>query len=228
MSEHGELSQKVLAACRILAHRNLVEAFGHFSARIPGTDTFLITPRRSLSQVTRPEHLVVVNFAGDAISDAPEPPLELYIHACLYRTRADIGAIARTHSFNASVLGALGMSVGVVHDFGAILLGEVRTFPFSDLIENNELGVKLAEFMGTSAGTLLRGNGTVIAGRDPIEACIRAVYLEESALIQRRAMQLGEPRFFTPEEIEARGRQLLEPSHLLRAWDHYCLEAGAL
>ncbi len=228
MEEQNGLYQNVLTACRILTHRNLVEAFGHFSARISGTDTFLITPRHSLSLVTRPEHLVLVDIAGNTISGGQQPPLELFIHACLYRARTDIGAIARTHSFNASVLGALGKGVGVVHDFGATLLGEVRTFPLSDLIENEELGVELAEFIGRSAGALLRGNGTVVVGRDPVEACIRAVYLEESALIQRHAMQLGEPLFFTSEEIEARGRQLLEHSHLLRAWNHYRFEAGVL
>lgn len=227
MGEQRELREKILTACRILSHRGLVEAFGHFSARLPGAGTFFITPRRSLALVTRPEHLVEVSLDGRKVSGESDPPLEVHIHSCLYRARADVGAVARAHSFNASVLGVLGLGVRVVHDFGATLLGEARVFPHSDLIETAELGVRLAEFIGQSSGALLRGNGTAVVGRDVVEACVRAVYLEESALIQQRALQLGSPHFFTPDEVESLGKQLLESSQLLRAWEHYRAEADA-
>ena len=227
MAEGHELRQKILTACRILSHRRLVEAFGHFSARAPGAETFFITPRRSLRLVTRAEHLVEVNLDGHKVAGEADPPLEVPIHSCLYRDRAEVGAVARIHSFHASVLGVLGLGVRVVHDFGATLLGGAEVFPESDLIETDELGARLADFIGPSSGVLLRGNGTAIVGRDAVEACVRAVFLEESALIQYRAMRLGSPRFFTPEETEARGRQLLEGAHLLRAWEHYRAEAGA-
>ena len=227
MAAQRELRQKILTACRILSHRGLVEAFGHFSARPPGAETFFITPRRSLRLVTRAEHMVEVDLAGRKVAGEADPPLEVHIHSCLYRDRADVGAVARTHSFHASVLGVLGLGVRVVHDFGATLLGGVEVFPESDLIETAELGARLAAFIGPDSGALLRGNGTAIVGRDAVEACVRAVFLEESALLQYRALRLGSPRFFTPEETEARGRQLLEGSHLLRAWEHYRAEADA-
>jgi len=40
-----ELRGKLASASRILYREGVVEGFGHVSARIPGTDTFLI-PRR--------------------------------------------------------------------------------------------------------------------------------------------------------------------------------------
>jgi ribulose-5-phosphate 4-epimerase/fuculose-1-phosphate aldolase len=110
VGEQSELRGKILTACRILSHRGLVEAFGHFSARAPGAETFLVTPRRGLRPVTRPEQLVEVDLAGRKVSGDSDPPLEVHIHSCLYRARADIRAIARTHSFHASVLGVVSSS----------------------------------------------------------------------------------------------------------------------
>ena len=225
--ERQRIAEEVLAACRILAHRRLCEASGHVSARIPGTEYFLISPRRSLALVRRPWDLVTVDLSGRKVEGAFDPPLETWIDTCLYRARPDVGAVARTHSFVTSVFSILGRPVQPVHNFGAILLGDVRVFPRSELIETEELGTELAAFIGQGTAALLRGNGTVIVGKDVVEACVRAVYLEESALLQYQALQIGEPRYFTPEEVEARGRQLLDSPHLLRAWEHYRLEAGA-
>jgi len=225
MEQRNQIRQDVVTACRILSHRKLVEAFGHFSARIPRTSRFVISPRRSLALVNCVSDLVVAGLDGKKVSGSLEAPLEIHIHSCIYRARPDVGAIARTHSFATSVLAALGRGVGVVHDFGAILLGDIPLFPRSELIETKKLGDELAAFIGSRSGALLRGNGTAIVGSDAMHACLRAIFIEESAALQLEALQAGQPRFLTPEEIRARGRQLLGSAHLLRAWEHYKHEA---
>lgn len=58
-------------------------------------------------------------------------------------------------------------------------------------------------------------------GKDVVEATIRAVYLEESAVLQFNARQLGTPIYFSETETSQRGHQLLEASHMTRAWEHY-------
>ena len=58
MERRSQIGEDVVTACRILSHRKLVEAFGHFSARIPGTGRFIISPRRSLALVDRVSDLV--------------------------------------------------------------------------------------------------------------------------------------------------------------------------
>ncbi len=225
MERRSQIGEDVVTACRILSHRKLVEAFGHFRALVPGTRRFVISPRRSLALVNRVSDLVVVGLDGKKISGSLEPPLEIHIHSCIYRARPDVGAIARTHSFAASVLAVLERSVGVVHDFGSILLGDIPVFPRSELIETKKLGDELAAFIGPRSGALFRGNGTAITGSDVMQACLRAIFLEESAALQLKALQFGQPRFFTPHEVQSRGRQLLGSTHVLRAWEHYKHEA---
>jgi len=216
------IKTNVFIAAQILIHRGLCEAFGHVSARIPGTDQIVITPQASMALVRKPGDLAVVNLEGDIVAGSQRPPLEKWLHTCIYRRRKDVGGIARTHSFTTSAFSILGESVKPVHDFGAILLKDTPVFQDSRLIENREIGDSLAEFIGEDGtAALLRGNGTAVLGKDVIEATIRAVYLEESAMLQFKARQIGTPMYFSAEEVWQRGQQLLQASHIQRAWHHY-------
>jgi len=216
------IKKDVVTASRILIHRGICEAFGHVSARLPEEDLFVITPKASMGSVQKPEDLVTVNLKGERVKGKNMQPLETWLHTCIYRERQDISGIARTHSFTTSVFSILGEEIQPVHDFGAILLGKVPVFQDSRLIENEEIGTRLAGFIGTKeTAVLLRGNGTAILGKDVIEATIRAVYLEESAMLQFKARQIGKPIYFSSQEINERGTQLLESAHILRAWEHY-------
>lgn len=221
-AEVRRIKENVVTAARVLIKRRICEAFGHVSARLPESDLFVITPRASLALIRGPEDLVTVNLQGERVAGTNQQPLETWLHTCIYRLRPDVGGIARTHSFTTSVFSILGEGVKPVHNLGAILLGEAPVFPDSRLIENEEIGTRLAEFIGPrGTAALLRGNGTVVLGRDVIEATIRAIYLEESAILQFKARQVGQPIYFSPQEISERGTQLLDPSHILRAWDYY-------
>jgi L-ribulose-5-phosphate 4-epimerase len=221
-SEVEKIKENMVVASRILIKRGICEAFGHVSARLPGAQLFVITPRASMDSVREPEDLVTINLEGERVEGKNQQPLETWIHTCIYRKRADVGAVARTHSFTTSVFSILGEDIKPVHDFGAILLGKVPVFQDSHLIENAEIGTRLADFIGPQGtAALLRGNGTAVLGKDVIEAAIRAIYLEESAILQYRARQIGQPIYFSEQEVYERGTQLLDSSHILRAWEHY-------
>ncbi len=224
--EWQRIAEDVVKAARILIKRGICEAFGHVSARLPGSDCFLITPSLSMATVGSTEDLVQVNLNGEKVRGNNRQPYETWLHTCLYRARPDVGSVARAHSFTTSAFSVAGESVKPVHDFGAMMLGETPVFLDPQLIVNEEIGTRLAKFIGKGTGALLRGNGTAIVGKDVIEAVIRTIYLEESAMLQLKAKQIGRPIYFSPEEIAERGTVALEGPHMLRAWEHYCREAG--
>src|SRR4051812_26001382 len=91
-----ELRREVLAACRVLTHFRIVEGFGHVTARIPGGERILITPRRALGLVSEAE-LVEIDLDGKQLAGEGRPPLEWPMHLAVYRRRADVMAIARGH-----------------------------------------------------------------------------------------------------------------------------------
>ncbi len=53
-SEWQALAENVVKASKILIKKNLCGAFGHVSARLPGSECFLITPRSSLALINEP------------------------------------------------------------------------------------------------------------------------------------------------------------------------------
>ena len=225
-AEWQQIADNVVKGARILIKRGICEAFGHLSARLPGSDRFIITPSLSMAMVRSTDDLVQVNLKGEKVEGRNRQPYETWLHTGLYRARPDVGGIARTHSFTTSAFSVVGESIKPVHDFGAMMLGETRVFDDPRLITNEEIGTRLAQFIGKGTGALLRGNGTAIVGKDVIEAVLRAVYLEESAMLQYKAKHIGRPLYYTPEEVAERGAVALETPHMLRAWDHYCWEAG--
>jgi ribulose-5-phosphate 4-epimerase/fuculose-1-phosphate aldolase len=224
--ERQKIAEDLVKASKILIKRGICEAFGHVSARLPENDHFLITPSLSLAMVREPADLVEMNLKGEKVEGKNRQPYEVWLHTCLYRARPDVGGIARTHSFTTSAFAIAGEPVKPVHDFGCAMLGETFVFQDPKLIEDEEIGARLARFIGNGAGALLRGNGTAIVGKDVPEAVVRAIYLEESALLQLKAKQIGQPLYFTPKEIQERSVDALKSPHVLRAWQHYCWEAG--
>lgn len=213
-----ELTQIILKACRVMTQRGLVEGFGHVSARADD-GSFVITARKALVLVRRSD-LVQVNLSGERVEGGPRPPVETQLHAAIYRSRPDVGAICRAHSDHVSAFGIAGKAIRPVHGFGCHLGPEVPVFPTWDLISTRALGEAVARALGQGPGIILRGNGWVVVGADVREACVRAIFLDESARLQVLASRLGECIFPGPEEVDARRRSDL-PHEPIRAWEFY-------
>ena len=90
---------EVAQGSRILFGLGIVDAFGHVSRRHPDRpDRFLMSRSMAPGLVT-PEDVVEHDLQGEPVS-APGTRvfLERFIHAELYRARADVGAVAHSHS----------------------------------------------------------------------------------------------------------------------------------
>ena len=218
----------LVRVARVLAAEGLVEAFGHVSARISPRE-FLITPRMALRAVRAGE---LVRLRLEQQQDTKilkvvagrknTVPVEAMMHAALYAQRADVHAIVRDHGAASSAFGIGGRSPRPVHALGGIAGGQVPVFPSAMLISSWEQGRMLADALGDAAAVILRGNGRAVVGSSLIQACIRALFLEESARLELTVHAAGLPcSYLTEEEIAAAGRDLAGPAQLDRAWNHY-------
>ena len=217
----AQVREEVFAACRVLAGEGLVEAYGHVSARLPGSPHVVVTPRYAPSLVRGPEDLVVVDLDGARVAGDADPPLEVWMHTEVYRARPEVGALCRTHSPAATAWSTLGEPLRPVHGFGAFLGVEVPVFPIPFLITDAALGRALAEALGGAAAVLLRGNGQLVTGRRVAEACVKALFLEQSARVHLLARCAGTPRVWTAEEVARRTGPDVPYDHFGRAWDYY-------
>lgn len=216
-----QLREEVLWACRVLAGEGLVEAYGHVSTRIPGSSRFLITPRHAPSLLRGPEDLLVVDLDGRVVQGGGTPPLEVWMHTEVYRRRADVAALCRTHGCAATAWSALGEPLRPVHGFGAFLGAEVPVFWTPFLITDATLGRAVAEALGDGEAVLLRGNGQLVVGHTVGEACVKAIFLEQSARLHLAARSAGRPVVWTAEEVARRTGPDVPYDHFGRAWNYY-------
>jgi len=220
-----QLKQDIVSASRILSQQKLVEGFGHVSARIAGTDHFLITPRIGLALVKKTE-LLTMNLAGAVIDGAQPAPFEAWLHAAIMKAKPRVNAIARIHARGANIFSVADRKLEPVHNHGSFFAGGVPVFSKPDLISNETLGTEVAHALGDQPAILLRGNGQVTVGRTIPEAVMMAIYLEEAAQILYGALQIGTPIPLTLTENQQRQTEALPPVDLERAWRFFKRQVG--
>jgi HCOMODA/2-hydroxy-3-carboxy-muconic semialdehyde decarboxylase len=215
-----QLKKDVISACRILSQQKLVEGFGHVSARLPGTDLFVLTPRISLALVKEHE-LLTMNLNNEVVAGDQATPSEAWLHTAIMKSKPRVNAITRIHARVANIFSVTDRKLEPVHNHGSFFAGGVPVFSTPDLITTSKLGDEVAQFLGDKPAVLLRGNGQVTVGRTIPEAVMMAIYLEEAAEVLYGALQIGAPIPLTPDESKQRQIEALPPVDLERAWNFF-------
>jgi len=225
MDTPEHLRKDIVSACRILTYKKLVEGFGHVSARIPGTELFLLTPRISLALVQENE-LLTMNLAGEVVEGSHAAPSEAWLHTAIMKAKPRVNVITRIHARAANIFSVTDRRLEPVHNHGSFFAGGVPIYNPPDLITTPELGAEVAKTFGDGPAVLLRGNGQVTVGRTVPEAVMMAIYLEEAAEILYGALQIGKPVPLTLDESKQRQAEALPPVDLERAWNYFKKRCG--
>jgi ribulose-5-phosphate 4-epimerase/fuculose-1-phosphate aldolase len=226
-----DLRRDVATANRILERVGLSNAFGHASARIPGTNTFLLPTRRSPG-LAEADSLLVIDSEGRLVAGEGEPNSEFWIHARLYAARADVGGVVHAHPPACVCLTQVGEPHRVVHNQGGIFAGGVPEYSRIGLIRSRELGDLLAQAVGKGNAAMMRGHGITTAFADVRSATVAACYLEESAAMQLRMLaatggNAAKIRAFSKEEAEGLSDQITG-NVAKRAWEYFAALAEEL
>ena len=220
MSGVSDLKRDVISACRILGEQKLVEGFGHVSARLPDSESFLLTPRISLALVGEAD-LLTLNLDGKVVEGHHPAPFEAWLHTAIMKSKPSVNAITRIHARVANMFSVTERKLEPVHNHGSFFAGGVPVFKRPDLISTAELGAQMTQELGDDPAILLRGNGQVTVGRTIPEAVMMAIYLEEAAVMLYGALQIGTPIPLSASESNQRRIEALPPVDLERAWNFF-------
>jgi HCOMODA/2-hydroxy-3-carboxy-muconic semialdehyde decarboxylase len=213
------LREELLDASLIVDSRELIKAYGHLSARIPGRDAMLMTPRRSPGLLTDLDEIIVVDFDGSLLEGMGPVAIEAALHSEIYRTRPDIASVVRTHAKYSNVMSILRRPPRVVHGFGSFLGAEVPIFDPPILVADPSVARDVVAVLGVGDAILLRGNGSVVVGGSVPEATVKAIFLEESCELQYLALCAGQPVYLSEAEIASRRDS--GHDYVGRAWEYY-------
>jgi len=187
-----DLKLRLIEGLTILAGENVMDGFGHLSARIPGTDTFLINPRYpgALADV---EDICTVDLNGKRVAGSRPIPSETPIHTAVYRSRPDVNSVIHCHPHYSVIFGLTGREIVPFFRQAGILADGVPAFPESAIIDTRELADRMTRSLGDHRVALLHGHGIVSAGPTIETNCITAIQLERTCADQLLLMQFTAP-----------------------------------
>lgn len=230
MSDEKTLRRDVALANRIIERFGLSNAFGHASARIPGTNTFYISTRRSPGLADE-NKLLVIDTDGKILSGEGTPNSEFWIHARIYAARPEVSGIVHAHPLACISLTQIGEPHRVVHNQGGVFLDGVPEYGRIGLIRSRELGDQVAKSLGGGVAVMMRAHGITTAFANVRAATVAACFLEESAQLQLRMLtavggDASRIRAMTREEAEL-VRDQTGPGAAAsgRAWEYYAAVA---
>lgn len=230
----SDIRRELVQASHVLAHEDILDGFGHVSARHPvRPDRFLISTVRA-PELTRDEDLVELDFNGDAVEAHSNSRLftERFVHAAVYAARPDVMAVCHHHAPAILPFCVTGVPLVPVVHLGATM---GPTVPFWDsqdefgdtnlLVANLDQGRSMARALGPYWTVLLRRHGATVAGRSLRELVFRAIYGVRNAEVQRHAMMLGNAPALRHAEAIAAEEFNLKPIALDRNWERWLRRA---
>ncbi|VVE81708.1 class II aldolase/adducin family protein [Pandoraea sputorum] len=223
-ARHGgiaDIDRAVRVAARTLARAGLAHAYGHCSARLDA-DRFVVCAARPMGLIGIGETGTVVPIDGPL----PDGVLgEVRLHQKIYRSRPDIGAVARTMPPKTMSLSTLRRTPRALHGPGTYFAPGVPLWDDPQLIRSDEQAASVIATMGTNAAVVMRGNGAVVAA-DTLEAMVALTwYLEDAARVDLDvlALEASLPAAVLNDD-ECRARATRSGRIIERMWEY--LSAG--
>lgn len=230
MSTEQDLRRDVAVANRIIERFGLSNAFGHVSARLPGTNRFYISTRRSPG-LAEEDALLLMDTDGKLLAGDGTPNSEFWIHARIYAARPDVGSVVHAHPPACISLTQIGQPHRVVHNQGSAFT-DVPEYGRIGLIRSRELGDQVAKSLGGGVAVMMRGHGISTAYPEVRSATVAACFLEESADLNLRMLAAtggdgSRIRAFTAEEARLADEQTGPGARAsTRAWEYYATVAA--
>jgi ribulose-5-phosphate 4-epimerase/fuculose-1-phosphate aldolase len=226
LSASRPLVEDLVAGSRILAMHQVLDAYGHISARSDKRpDRFIMSRSRAPALVTAADLMELGPDSEPARGDPRKGFIERYIHGEVYRTRPDVMAVVHSHSPSVIPFGATRSKLRPIYHMGSFLWSGAPVFDIRKQKEDNDLlirdrplGKALAETLGGCTCVLMRGHGMTVVGASIQEAVFRSIYTEMNARLQIQATLLDGPIEFLSDE-EGRRSTAANAGTLERPWE---------
>jgi ribulose-5-phosphate 4-epimerase/fuculose-1-phosphate aldolase len=226
LSASKALVDDLVAASRILAQHDVLDAYGHVSARSDKRPERFIMSRSLAPALVTAADLMELDADSEPLpGDKRKGFLERYIHGEIYRARPDVMAVVHSHSPSVIPFGVTRSKLRPVYHMGSFLWSGAPVFDIRAVRKDNDLlirdralGQALVGSLGKCNCVLMRGHGMTVIGDSLPEAVFRAIYTEMNARLQLQATQLEGPIEFLSDE-EGMRSQASNRGTIERPWE---------
>jgi len=196
-----ERKQVLDTAREISTSQLVIGTWGNVSVKIKDQPLMLITPSGMSYDTMTIEDIVLVDMGINVVEGNWKPSVESPMHAEIYKQRSDVNAIVHVHSTYATAFAVARLSIPVVMEETAQVIGhEILTAPYA-MCGSRELAVNTVNSLGSGKAVLLANHGLVGVGKN-ISNALRVCYVaEETARVAWLAQSLGQTNSLLPEDI---------------------------
>ena len=226
----AETLNDLVVSNHILAHEEVVAAYGHISFRHPDDPERYLLSRARAPELIEAGDIVEYRLDGDAIDAGDRRPYsERMIHGAIYEQRPDVNVVIHNHSYEVIPFASTGTPLRPVTHTCAPIGADIPVWDMRDKFgENNHLvvtmeqGYALAATLGDGSIARMKRHGCVVTGPTVEQTVMKAIYLQVNAKLQLQTMQLGTPDYLTDTEIAECTAMQQAPISLDRAWEVWC------
>jgi len=161
----------------------LMATGGNLSLRIPGQDSFAITPSNYDYFKMTPEDVCVLDLKLSTIEGHLKPSVESAMHGAIYQVRPDVNAIIHTHQAYVSALTLIKAPIPALFDEQARFLGRsVDIIPYAPSGTGWLKNTVAKHVKNRNNAFMMQNHGALVFGHDLERAVHNVEILEKCAL----------------------------------------------
>jgi ribulose-5-phosphate 4-epimerase/fuculose-1-phosphate aldolase len=169
--------------------------YTHFSARVPGTEDFLINPYGLMFDEITASTLVKIDLEGKVKDDPVGMGVNeagFIIHSCMHTARPEINCVIHTHTRATVAVSAMKCGLLPISQHSMMMQKQVTYHDYEGVALYEEEKVRMAASLGkTSKAMILRNHGVLALGETVREAFEMMYYLDCACQIQVDALAGG-------------------------------------
>ena len=223
-SNAAEARALIVQACKALATGGQDDmVWGHPSVRdFDGQGVWMKGSGWGFEEIDE-ERVVLVTPEGKVLDGKNPRHIEYPIHTEIMNRRSDVGAVVHTHSDAANAFSALDAPMRALSHAGSLFsFPDVPRFTLTGgLIKTQELGIALADALGSAPACLMPQHGLVAVGKDIPSAVMTAILLDKACRVQLAAMAAGTvARFGSEADTVAKRAEVWADGQILAGWNY--------
>jgi ribulose-5-phosphate 4-epimerase/fuculose-1-phosphate aldolase len=218
----AEWEARVDCACayRLVRHFGMDDLiYNHISARIPGTEEFLLNPFGLLYEEICASALIKVNLKGEVLWQ-PEWPKGLnytfnlagfVIHGAIHEAKPDVQCVIHTHSLAGMAVASLEKGLLPMTQT-AMRFSKVAYHDYEGVVLEMDERKRLLASLGDANVMLLRNHGTLALGTSVAEAFNNMYRLERACRSQLLAQAANDRVLLPPAAVIEKTNHMYKPN----------------
>jgi L-ribulose-5-phosphate 4-epimerase len=184
MNESENAKQMIVDSAQELTRKGyLMATGGNLSVRIPGQNTFAVTPSNFDYMKMTAADICVLDFELVQLEGSLPPSVEAAMHASIYQVRADVNAIVHTHQVYASALTLIKAPIPALFDEQARFLGRsVEIIPYAPSGTGMLKSAVAKNVKNHNNAFMMQNHGALVFGHDMERAIHNVEILEKCSL----------------------------------------------